>query len=123
MPYFRFGLERSQVLRDHAAMTFVRRRLGAEQTDRIFLQQLSRFGFGTPFRQQLVEPFFVTRPVAIFLVSVEQFVGRREFGMMLVSYPEPLFEQVSEIRLLAPARELRSVAQTHVNDALHARAA
>src|SRR5262245_53126073 len=123
MPHFGPGRERLQVFRNHTTVTFVSLRLGAEQTDRIFLQQLPRLGFRPPLIQQSIEPLFVARPVAVFLISVEQLVCRRELGAMLVSDAKTFFEQVSEIGLLAPARELRRVAQAHVNDALHSRAA
>src|SRR5262249_19464507 len=104
MPHFGFGRERLQVFRNHTAMTFVSPGLSAKQADRIFLQQLPRLGLGPPLRQQSIEPLFVSRPVVILLVSVEQLVGRRELGVMLVSDAKPLFEKVSEIRLLAPPR-------------------
>src|SRR5215813_15463491 len=60
-----------------------------------------RLGFRPPLIQQSIEPLFVARPVAVFLISVEQLVCRRELGAMLVSDAKTFFEQVSEIGLLA----------------------
>src|SRR5438132_10583736 len=101
-------------------MTFLRRRLSAEQTNALLLEQRASFLFRLASAEQLIECDFVTRPILVLLVSVQQLASRRKFRVMLVSDAETRFKQIGEVRILAPTGKLRRVSQPHINDALHA---
>src|SRR5690606_19839574 len=62
----------------------------------------------------------IALPVATRAVIIEEFIHRRELGVVLVGNAKSLTQQKSQVVLLGVAGELRGVTKSYVDDCLHA---
>lgn len=110
----------AEVFGHESAMAFFGGRLAAQEAG--FVREFLRYDIlNFSLGEQSAKLSLVVAPVDfLFLVGVENFLGRGQFGLMDIFYARNFLEEVLDVLFLGETGQLRYVVQADVNDGTYA---